>query len=356
MTYWLRLFFLKKETLWVITVYFLLFTTLFLFNMVSYNLHAGFWKKIKTGFPDNFLLPENGIDTVFKFEKLKIDKTTLIPYYSQPAIIESDTERSGVILYGYYDLSKRLNYLKNIEIIEGLESNGLVIGKELAYFLNIKIGDNVKIFFPDFSDTFFVCGIFDTGFYDYDNYYVFGNQRYIAKKSGEYFISGIECYTTKGIKIDGYKLLSFWDKNQNLKRAKRAERLIFNILYVFFWVVFLLAIFNVLFYKLVQRERYIALLNVLGMNKLKILWILFIDNLLALIIGLITSFFMVYIFTLFVPVYHLPSEVYGINGIYFDLKHSFKIRDTVFGILSGLILLYILIRYSKHADMLYKIR
>jgi len=98
MTYWLRLFFLKKETLWVVMVYFLLFTTLFLFNMVSYNLHTGFWKKIKAGFPDNFLLPENGIDTIFKFEGLKIDKKALIPYYSQPAIIESNAERSGVIL------------------------------------------------------------------------------------------------------------------------------------------------------------------------------------------------------------------------------------------------------------------
>ena len=107
--------------------------------------------------------------------------------YTGEAVVMVNDYTKGILAKGIdTDNKKNLAFLKSI-LIEGTEeefkSNELIIGKELAFDLNLKIGDKINLLSSSLVNTTFgnlpkqenykIKGIFNSGFYEFDKNIIF---------------------------------------------------------------------------------------------------------------------------------------------------------------------------------------
>ena len=120
-------------------------------------------------------LDENFISKLKKdFKEISLSKS-----YSGEGIIISKNNAKGVILKGVDKNEKKINeFFKNFISkgnINNFDSNNVFIGSELAFNLNLKVGDTLNLMSSSFvatpfgslpkQENFKVAGIFNTGFY-----------------------------------------------------------------------------------------------------------------------------------------------------------------------------------------------
>ena len=116
------------------------------------------------------------------FEKIEVRKS-----YTGEAVVMVNDYTKGILAKGIdTDNKKNLDFLKSI-LIEGTEedfkSNELIIGKELAFDLNLKVGDKINLLSSSLVNTPFgnlpkqenyeIKGIFNSGFYEFDKNIIF---------------------------------------------------------------------------------------------------------------------------------------------------------------------------------------
>ena len=119
-----------------------------------------------------------------KFENIKITKT-----FSGEGIVITNDSAKGIIIKGIDRKNiKSLNFLKkNISSgnLDGFKKNTAFIGSELAFNLNLQIGDKINLTSSAFistpfgglpkQETLIISGIFNTGFFEFDQNFVFLN-------------------------------------------------------------------------------------------------------------------------------------------------------------------------------------
>ena len=222
-----------------------------------------------------------------KFKDLKISKT-----YSGEGIVISNNNAKGIIIKGVDQKNKNnLNFLKE-NIIHGdlkrFKDNTAFIGAELAYNLNLKIGDKINLTSSAFvatpfgglpkQETFIVSGIFNTGFYEFDQNFVFLNLSdalsiFNKEKNDE----NLEIYIKNPMQADVYKKIiqelnqnffvySWSDLNKSFFSALKVER---NVMFIILTLIIIVAAFNIisgLTILIKNKTKEIAILKTLGLS------------------------------------------------------------------------------------------
>ena len=173
---------------------------------------------------------------------------------SGEGIILTDNKAKGVLIKGIKERDKLQSFL-NKEITKGSLndfSNGRVmIGGELAYNLNLEIGDKINIVSSSFTDTpfgsipiqdsFTIAGFFNSGFYEFDQnliYLELNDSKSIFNREGSNV--DLEIFLKNPFLAEKYKIdienlnqnifISTWsDTNKSFFNALKVER---NVMFI----------------------------------------------------------------------------------------------------------------------------
>ena len=121
------------------------------------------------------------LNNIKKNLTLKYKEINITETISGEGIILTNNKAKGILIKGIKESEKSQSFL-NKEITKGslndFLSGTVMIGGELAYNLNLKIGDKINIVSSSFVDTpfgsvpkqenFLIAGIFNSGFYEFD--------------------------------------------------------------------------------------------------------------------------------------------------------------------------------------------
>ena len=247
------------------------------------------------GLNPHIVIKSNGfkIEDVFinnlkdKYKNINISRT-----YSGEGIAISNGTAKGVIIKGIDIKDKEsLNFLKN-NLYQGnlqkFKKNTAFIGSELAFNLGLKIGDKLNIMSSVFVSTPFgelpkeenliVNGIFTTGFYEFDQNFVFLNLSdalsIFDKKQND---QNLEIYLSDPLKADNFKkpiqkmnenyfVYSWSDLNKSFFSALKVER---NVMFIILTLIIIVAAFNIisgLTILIKNKTKEIAILKTLGLS------------------------------------------------------------------------------------------
>ena len=222
-----------------------------------------------------------------KFQNINISKT-----YSGEGIVVNNGNAKGVIIKGIDSNNKEsLNFLeKNISKgdLNKFKKNTAFIGAELAFNLNIKVGDKINLMSSAFvatpfgglpkQETLTVTGVFNTGFYEFDQNFVFLNlSDALSIFDKEEYDQNLEIYLTNPMKADFFKnqiekldqnyfVYSWSDLNKSFFSALKVER---NVMFIILTLILIVAAFNIisgLTILIKNKTKEIAILKTLGLS------------------------------------------------------------------------------------------
>ena len=222
-----------------------------------------------------------------KFQNINISKT-----YSGEGIVVSNDNAKGIIIKGVDSNNKdSLSFLEN-NISKGdlnkFKKNTTFIGAELAFNLDLKIGDKINLMSSAFvttpfgglpkQETLTVAGVFNTGFYEFDQNFVFLNlSDALSIFDKEEHDQNLEIYLTNPMKADSFKneiqklnqnyfVYSWSDLNKSFFSALKVER---NVMFIILTLILIVAAFNIisgLTILIKNKTKEIAILKTLGLS------------------------------------------------------------------------------------------
>ena len=238
--------------------------------------------------PNSFKIDK---EFILKLKK-EFDEISLSKSYSGEGIIISKENTKGAILKGINKSEKKTKEFFNSFTTNGqlnnLKSNNVFIGSEMAFNLNLSIGDNITLMSSAFvstplgslpkQDSFQVAGIFTTGFLEFDQNIVFLNIKdalSIFEKETE--DQNIEIYLKDPLKADklkekiqkinqNYFIYTWSDINKSLFSALKLER---NVMFIILSLIIVVAAFNIisgLTILIKNKTKEIAILKTLGLS------------------------------------------------------------------------------------------
>ena len=246
--------------------------------------------------------------------KLQFISKNLIFSNSSEAVIFRKDNSKGIVLRGYSSKD-----FSNLEIINNenffgeknnLTLNNISIGKELAFTLGLKIGDEITIMSPSGIETiignlpkqksFRVKSFFESGLADFDNNIAFINldtfEEFFGKKSSD---RNLEIFLKNPQNIENQKKIvqqvfpnefvySWSDMNSSLFSALKVER---NVMFIILSLIIVVAAFNIisgLTILVKNKTKDIAILKSIGVLNKSIIKIFF---LVGVIIGTTATIF-----------------------------------------------------------------
>ena len=222
-----------------------------------------------------------------KFSNVKISKT-----FSGEGVIIGNENAKGVIIKGIdSDKKENFDFLRNnlsSGSLNDFNNSSALIGAELAFNLNLQVGDKINLMSSSFvstplgnlpkQDTFLIRGIFDTGFFEFDQNFIFVNLfdalTIFDKNENE---QNLEIYLEDPIKADkvkkeiqniniNYFVYSWTDLNKSFFSALRVER---NVMFIILTLILVVAAFNIisgLTILIKNKTKEIAILKTLGLS------------------------------------------------------------------------------------------
>ena len=282
-----------------------------------------------------------------QFKDINISKS-----YSGEGIVISNNNAKGIIIKGL-DTKKEenLNFLKQ-NITRGnlkkFKKNTAFIGSELSYNLNLDVGDKINLTSSVFiatpfgglpkQETFIVSGVFNTGFYEFDQNFVFLNLTdalsiFDKIKNDQ----NLEIYIKDPMKADYYKKIiqeknenyfvySWTDLNKSFFSALKVER---NVMFIILTLIVVVAAFNIisgLTILIKNKTKEIAILKTLGLSNYSIKKSFFLTGftiglfatIAGIIFGIIFSFYIEEIRIVLSNTFNLeifPSDVYFLEKL-----------------------------------------
>lgn len=226
------------------------------------------------------------------FEKIEVRKS-----YTGEAVVMVNDYTKGILAKGIdIDNKKNLDFLKSI-LIEGTEedfkSNELIIGKELAFDLNLKVGDKINLLSSSLVNTPFgnlpkqenyeIKGIFNSGFYEFDKNIIFlelSDSLIFFDKNNDDI--SLEIYLENPLEADVFKeniqkintnlyVYSWIDLNKSFFSALKVER---NVMFIILTLIIVVAAFNIisgLTILIKNKTKEIAILKTMGLTNKSII-------------------------------------------------------------------------------------
>ena len=280
---------------------------------------------------------------------LKNENFNFIETLSGEGIVLTQNNAKGVIIKGIKKNEKKQSFM-NKKITKGSINdflNGtIMIGAELAYNLNLNVGDKINLVSSSFISTpfgsipkqenFNIAGIFDSGFYEFDQnliYILISDAKSILNSSDdeidlEIFLEdpfNAERYKKQIQKKDNEIAIFTWsDANKTFFNALKVER---NVMFIILTLIIVVAAFNIisgLTILIRNKTKEIAIIRTLGLSKKSIIKSFFLTGftigLLAtisgIIFGIIFSFYIDNIRNFLSTIFSInifPSDVYYLD-------------------------------------------
>ena len=246
--------------------------------------------------------------------KLQFISKNLMFSNSSEAIIFRKDNSKGIVLRGYSskDFSE-LEIINNENFFgekNNLNQGNISIGKELAFTMGLKLGDDISIMSPSGIETiignlpkqksFTVKSFFESGLADFDNNIAFINldtfEEFFGKKSSD---RNLEIFLKNPQNIENQKKIvqqvfpnefvySWSDMNSSLFSALKVER---NVMFIILSLIIVVAAFNIisgLTILVKNKTKDIAILKSIGVLNKSIIKIFF---LVGVIIGTTATIF-----------------------------------------------------------------
>jgi len=248
----------------------------------------------------------NGDITVFNSTDREINKIQL--KYPEIEIVKNIQERvitsnnSGIEGLLMKSISSKDIYSipkisQNLFEIKSNDDDWVYIGVELARSLDVQVGDRLQVSIPGStmtilgpvlnSNDLFIKGIFNSGIYDYDKYFIYSNidQFYSEKKEIIY-----DLYNAKNINFDDLSSFYYetWEQqNQSLAQALTTEK---NVMFVILFFIILISSFTIIsnqIFFIKEKFKDIVLLKSLGISQFQICILFFVNSFLISLFSII---------------------------------------------------------------------
>ena len=324
--------------------------------------------------PNSFQISEDFITKLTQeFEEISLSKT----YYGE-GIILSKNNAKGVILKGVDKSEKKIieffeNYISSGNL-ENFDENKVLIGSEMAFNLNLKIGDTINLMSSAFVSTplgslpkqenFKVTGIFNTGFLEFDQNIVFLN----VADALSIFDKGkkdvnIEIYLKDPLEANKFKdkiqkinqnyfIYTWSDLNKSLFSALKVER---NVMFLILSLIIIVAAFNIisgLTILIKNKTKEIAILKTLGLSNRSIKKTFFLTGLTIGSLATISGIFFGILFSLNIEKFRLflsnvfnleifPSDIYFLEKLPSEINTDSIVVIFVISILISAIASYL---------------
>ena len=255
--------------------------------------------KSLSGINGDLIIYESSDQDISNLEQ-KYPDAKIVKNYQQRVISTNEQGIEGLLMKSltiedFYKIP-RLN--ENLFEISNISDNWVFIGTELARSLDVKVGDTLQISIPGSSMTILgpvlnshllqIKGIFNTGIYDYDKYFIYSNESYFADFSENPIF---EIYEGKN-KIDTIDLNNMiydtWgDQNQSLSQALATEK---NVMFIILFFIILISSFTIIsnqIFFIKEKYKDIVLLKSLGISQFQICLLFFFNSFLVSIFSII---------------------------------------------------------------------
>jgi len=305
--------------------------------------------------PNNYNINEDYIlNLKKKFKEINLNKS-----FSGEGIIISKNFTKGVIFRGVDKKEKNTAEFFNKYISKGnlknFGSNRIFVGTELAFNLNLEVGDSINLMSSYFMDTplgslpkqenFEVAGIFNTGFLEFDQNIIYLNiNDALSLFNKERKDQNIEIYLDDPLKANflkkkiqeinqNYFIYTWSDLNKSLFSALKVER---NVMFIILTLIVIVAAFNIisgLTILIKNKTKEIAILKTLGLSNRSIkktffltgLTIGFFASLSGVILGVVFSLNIEKLRLFLSSVFNLeifPSDIYFLDKLPSEINTS----------------------------------
>ena len=250
--------------------------------------------------PNGFNIDDKYISIIQNnFKDISVSKT-----YSGEGVIIIDEKAKGIIFKGVNDKEKKIKEFLKKSIVSGklknFKKNTVFIGSELAFNLNLNVGDRINLMSSAFvatplgslpkQENFNIAGIFNTGFIEFDQNIIFlkieDALSIFDKESNE---QNLEIYLKDPLEADKFKkkieklnqnyfIYTWSDLNKSFFSALKVER---NVMFVILTLIIIVAAFNIisgLTILIKNKTKEIAILKTLGLNNTSIKKIFFLTG------------------------------------------------------------------------------
>lgn len=256
------------------------------------------------------------------------------PMVSGPALVKRGEAIQSVAIMGidlprYQRIVPLQEYLKTGQL--RLKADDVLIGSELAKDLGVRVGSKIRVDNgQDINAVMNVTGIFELGVKELDSRYMYidlkraqsllglpGGVTIIDLRISDIFSA--DQVATQIHRLTGLKAESWIESNAQLMNAISAQSLSTNMIIIFVGISVAFAIASVLSITVVQRTREIGILRATGASREQILMIFLIQGaifgLLGSIVGILTSYALVWSFNEFGPgLFYIPISPYLIGS------------------------------------------
>jgi lipoprotein-releasing system permease protein len=186
---------------------------------------------------------------------------------------------------------------QNLFEVKSNDDDWVYIGVELARSLDVQVGDRLQVSIPGStmtilgpvlnSNDLFIKGIFNSGIYDYDKYFIYSNidQFYSEKKEIIY-----DLYNAKNINFDDLSSFYYetWEQqNQSLAQALTTEK---NVMFIILFFIILISSFTIIsnqIFFIKEKFKDIILLKSLGISQFQICILFFVNSFLISLFSII---------------------------------------------------------------------
>ena len=233
--------------------------------------------------------------------KLKYPEIKIVKNIQERVITTNESGIEGLLMKSISnkDIYSIPKISDNLFEIKSTKNEWVYIGVELARTLNVQVGDKIQVSIPGSSMTIlgpvlnsndlYIKGIFNSGIYDYDKYFIYSNidQFYSDKKELIY-----DLYNAKKINLDDLSSFYYetWEQqNQSLAKALTTEK---NVMFIILFFIILISSFTIIsnqIFFIKEKFKDIVLLKSLGVSQFHICLLFFINSFLisffSIIIG-----------------------------------------------------------------------
>ena len=298
---------------------------------------------------------EKDLKNTKKILSIKYKNINMTESISGEGIILTNNKAKGIFIKGI-NTKYKFQSFKNKEITKGnlkdFTTGTVMIGGELAYNLNLEIGDKINIISSSFIDTpfgsipmqdnFRIAGLFNSGFYEFDQnliYLELNDSRSIFDKQDgsvdlEVFLKNpflAEKYKKDIENINQNIFVSTWsDTNKSFFNALKVER---NVMFIILTLIIIVAAFNIisgLTILIKNKTKEIAIIKTLGLSENSIIKSFFLTGFVIGFLATITGVFFGVIFSIYIDeIRNFLSMIFGINIFPSDVYYLEKMPSEI---------------------------
>ena len=295
------------------------------------------------------------LNNIKKNLTLKYKEINITETISGEGIILTNNKAKGILIKGIKESEKSQSFL-NKEITKGslndFLSGTVMIGGELAYNLNLKIGDKINIVSSSFVDTpfgsipkqenFLIAGIFNSGFYEFDQNLIYielnDSKSIFERDEGsvdlELFLKDpflAEKYKKEIENLNPNIFISTWSEtNKSFFNALKVER---NVMFIILTLIIIVAAFNIisgLTILIKNKTKEIAIIKTLGLSDHAIIKSFFLTGFTIGFLATVAGVFLGIAFSFYIDeIRNFLSMVFGINIFPSDVYYLEKMPSEI---------------------------